>query len=422
MVRSIGRVWSFAALARHLLVRCLARRPRWKPQPRTVRKQRLSFEPLSFEPRVLTTEALGTLGAPILFGGLVGKLPKFEPIASVDLGAADAREFSGWAVAADPLSVWALVAPDESARPSTPPPQFASESPPRKSKFDDEEENEGYSPPGWWSVAVDLDLHVEGGDEENSPYLPNWTGPHLPAPWTEADNSGIGIPPQGEGPKAGTEQSPSAMEPRPTPNGTVAPNDDSAAATLDAAPPSDDESVRKSRPWQDSGTPVDPFEAHETFSLQSIVVPPLGPGLVISEFLADPAGADSPFEYVELRATRDIDFSATPFSIVFAETNVGTSGWASGGISTYGFEISTGFAYQGSVVYLGGSPTFLVMRLGFFADSDAWARAPKSNGEQLAMNSWKKAFRVEIATNVSLPFDSSHRSPRVLGRTVESAG
>src|SRR5688500_2755545 len=37
-------------------------------------------------------------------------------------------------------------------------------------------------------------------------------------------------------------------------------------------------------------------------------------GLLISEILTDTSGSDSPFEFVELVATRFIDFSATPRS------------------------------------------------------------------------------------------------------------
>jgi len=81
-----------------------------------------------------------------------------------------------------------------------------------------------------------------------------------------------------------------------------------------------------------------------------------GPGLVISEFLANPAGTDSPFEYVELVATKTIDFSVTPYSVVFTNNGTATaSGWIAGGGITYGFDISTGIVNQGDVVYVGGS-------------------------------------------------------------------
>ena len=39
-------------------------------------------------------------------------------------------------------------------------------------------------------------------------------------------------------------------------------------------------------------------------------------GLLISEILTNPNGNDSPFEYVELLATTNINFATTPYSIV----------------------------------------------------------------------------------------------------------
>ena len=81
-----------------------------------------------------------------------------------------------------------------------------------------------------------------------------------------------------------------------------------------------------------------------------------GPGLLISEFLANPGGTDSPFEYVELVATKTIDFSITPHSVVFTNNGTATtSGWVAGGGITYGFDITTGIVNLGDVVYVGGS-------------------------------------------------------------------
>ncbi|MBS1795988.1 MAG: carboxypeptidase regulatory-like domain-containing protein [Acidobacteria bacterium] len=81
-----------------------------------------------------------------------------------------------------------------------------------------------------------------------------------------------------------------------------------------------------------------------------------GPGLLISEVLTNPAGNDSPFEFVELRATRPINFATTPYSVVF--NNNGTAnanGWIAGGSISYGFSITTGSVNTGDVVYVGGS-------------------------------------------------------------------
>ncbi len=80
------------------------------------------------------------------------------------------------------------------------------------------------------------------------------------------------------------------------------------------------------------------------------------PGLVISEILSNPAGTDSPFEYVELVATKSITFSATPYSIVVCNNgNATAAGWVSGGALSYGFNITSGIVNAGDVVYVGGT-------------------------------------------------------------------
>jgi len=79
-------------------------------------------------------------------------------------------------------------------------------------------------------------------------------------------------------------------------------------------------------------------------------------GLIISEFLANPTGTDSPFEFVELKATQYIDFSVTPYSVVFSNNGTATaSGWMHGMGITYAFNINSGTVNIGDVVYVGGS-------------------------------------------------------------------
>ena len=81
-----------------------------------------------------------------------------------------------------------------------------------------------------------------------------------------------------------------------------------------------------------------------------------GPGLVISEFLSNPSGTDSPFEFVEMVATRSINFASTPYTVIFTNNGTATAnGWIQGGVITYAFEISSGTVNQGDVVYVGGS-------------------------------------------------------------------
>src|SRR5687768_4529235 len=78
--------------------------------------------------------------------------------------------------------------------------------------------------------------------------------------------------------------------------------------------------------------------------------------LLISEYLANPSGTDSPFEFVELIATENIDFSLTPYSVVFGNNGTATAnGWIQGADVTYGFNITAGSVSPGDVVYVGGS-------------------------------------------------------------------
>lgn len=80
------------------------------------------------------------------------------------------------------------------------------------------------------------------------------------------------------------------------------------------------------------------------------------PGLVISEFFTNPSGSDSPFEWIELRATSTIDFSVTPYTVIACNNGTATSnGWISSGSLSYAFAITTGTVNPGDVVYVGGS-------------------------------------------------------------------
>lgn len=93
-----------------------------------------------------------------------------------------------------------------------------------------------------------------------------------------------------------------------------------------------------------------------------------GAGLLISEFLANPSGTNSPFEYVELLATQTIDFSITLYSVVFSgnEPTANANGWVAGSLVTYGFAITSGVVHEGDVVYVGGSsmaPTGIKLRV-----------------------------------------------------------
>jgi hypothetical protein len=83
----------------------------------------------------------------------------------------------------------------------------------------------------------------------------------------------------------------------------------------------------------------------------------VAPILLISEYFTSVSPAtQSPYEYVELIATGPIDFSVTPFSVVFASNGFATlDGWVEGGQVTYGFNITTGSMVRGEVGYVGGT-------------------------------------------------------------------
>ncbi len=84
---------------------------------------------------------------------------------------------------------------------------------------------------------------------------------------------------------------------------------------------------------------------------------------VITGYLTDPTGTDADHEYIQFKATRDIDFSITPFSVV-TSNNAGTAqptgapvnGWATGGARTYKFDLTSGTVMKGEYFYVGATP------------------------------------------------------------------
>ncbi|MEN9849510.1 MAG: hypothetical protein RL368_2250, partial [Pseudomonadota bacterium] len=80
------------------------------------------------------------------------------------------------------------------------------------------------------------------------------------------------------------------------------------------------------------------------------------PKLLIAGYMANPSGSDSPYEYIQLLALENIDFSVTPYAVIF--TNNGTaksSGWIAGAGLTYGFNITSGAIQAGEFAYVGGA-------------------------------------------------------------------
>lgn len=84
--------------------------------------------------------------------------------------------------------------------------------------------------------------------------------------------------------------------------------------------------------------------------------------LVITGYLVDPPSTDANYEYIQLLATRDIDFATNNFSII-TTNNAGTAaptgypvaGWATGGARTYKFNITSGSVQKGQYIYVGAN-------------------------------------------------------------------
>lgn len=98
--------------------------------------------------------------------------------------------------------------------------------------------------------------------------------------------------------------------------------------------------------------------------------------IVISGYMANPAGTDSPNEYIQLVATKNIDFSVTSYSVVVANNGVATSnGWVNGGAISYKFDMTSGTVNKGDVFYVGGSGKLINGAGSADLSSQKWIRA-----------------------------------------------
>lgn len=93
----------------------------------------------------------------------------------------------------------------------------------------------------------------------------------------------------------------------------------------------------------------------------SATAPKVAP-LVITGYLVDPTGTDANYEYIQLMATKNINFATTNFSLV-TTNNAGAStptgfpanGWATGGLRTYKINMTSGSVVKGQYVYVGAN-------------------------------------------------------------------
>lgn len=82
--------------------------------------------------------------------------------------------------------------------------------------------------------------------------------------------------------------------------------------------------------------------------------------IIISGYMANPAGNDGNTEYVQLIATKAINFTTSPYSVVWTNNGTASSnGWVAGSAVSYGFNLTSGSVSRGDVFYVGGSAMVL---------------------------------------------------------------
>ncbi|MBD1420177.1 DUF4998 domain-containing protein [Sphingobacterium chuzhouense] len=101
------------------------------------------------------------------------------------------------------------------------------------------------------------------------------------------------------------------------------------------------------------------FTAYEEMEVHDLGKTPI----IFTGYCADPQGGDGNYEYLQLMATIDIDFSKTPFCVVTCQNGGSTApdagvppsqGWAAGGGRTYKFNLTQGNVSKGEFFYVGG--------------------------------------------------------------------
>jgi hypothetical protein len=141
--------------------------------------------------------------------------------------------------------------------------------------------------------------------------------------------------------------------------------------------------------------------------------------LLISEFMANPTGNDVATEYVELIATRTINFATTNYSVIWTQNGVATaSGWAAGGTITYGFNLTSGIVNAGDIFYVGGvdmAPTGTKLRtidpsMQFTGDDGLGISSPTGgnlgNGGPAADSIAVFDMRISSVTSSTVPIDA----------------
>ena len=99
----------------------------------------------------------------------------------------------------------------------------------------------------------------------------------------------------------------------------------------------------------------------EDITVLAATAPKIAP-VIITGYLTDPSGNDANYEYIQLMATKDIDFAVSGFSVVTTNnaganvpTGFPTNGWATGGQRTYKINLTSGTVRKGEYFYVGAN-------------------------------------------------------------------
>ncbi|MFY0256285.1 DUF5689 domain-containing protein [Chitinophaga sp. 30R24] len=104
--------------------------------------------------------------------------------------------------------------------------------------------------------------------------------------------------------------------------------------------------------------------------------------VLITGFMSDVKGGDGNYEYVQMMATKDIDFTVTPYAVVIcnnanASTPTGypAKGWATGDMRTFKLSLIQGKVTKGQFFYAGGAGKMINGASSTSMTSSVWARA-----------------------------------------------
>lgn len=118
------------------------------------------------------------------------------------------------------------------------------------------------------------------------------------------------------------------------------------------------------------------------------------PEIIITGFINDPIDSDTNAEYIQCRATTNINFATTKFTIV-TTNNAGTAapvgapaqGWATGQVRTYKLELTSGTVSRGEIFYVGASNKLINGPSSTSIASAKWIRSAAYNTASPFFNS-----------------------------------